>query len=196
MKEKIKEKVTEAKRQLIVEEVAKLFEEEGFDRLKMADIAKRLGMSVGALYNLFDSKDTLYYAYITYQIEGFYQKLLHLCEGENDPERCLQRYVEQKFSVFSAKRKAIEDPVVGDPLFFLKMNTQKSDPAQPIFDFLASLFSAVEKRIPLKEKDPLKTAYLFNAYTTGYIEYWIHYETALDDEPEKVVAIFLHGMAE
>ena len=88
---------------------------------------------------------------------------------------------------------AIEDPVVGDPLFFFKMNTQKSDPAKPIFEFLAKLFERLDSVQPLKERNYMKLAYLFNAYTIGYIEYWINY----DEELEKasiVVEEFLEGM--
>ena len=196
MKEVIRQKVQETKRQIVVEEVSRIFESEGFHSAKMQEIAKKLGISVGALYKLFDSKEALYYAYIEHQIRNFHNELVESCPGFDDPVVCLERYVQLKFEVFSAKRKAIEDPVVGDPLFFVKMNAQRSDPARPIFDYLAKLFESLGRVRPLKEPNPLKLAYLFNAFTSGYIEYWIHYEERLEDSARQVVEEFLYGMAE
>ena len=194
MKEVIRQKVIETKRNLILEEVSKIFEAEGFSTVKMQEIAKRLGMSVGALYKLFDSKEALYYAYIDYQIRRFHEALAAACPSSEDPRSCLARFVRMKFDVFAAKRKAIEDPVVGDPLFFLKMNTHKSDPARPIFEYLGRLFERLDLSEPLRERNFLKLAYLFNAFTTGYVEYWIHHDGALDESAEDVLEEFLEGM--
>ena len=195
MKEVIRQKVQEAKRQVVIEEVSRIFETEGFSSVKMQEIAKKLGISVGALYKLFDSKEALYYAYIEHQIRKFHEELVRTCPGFDDPLACLKRYVSLKFEVFSAKRKAIEDPVVGDPLFFVKMNAQRIDPARPIFEYLAKLFETLGRTHPLKESNPLKIAYLFNAFTSGYIEYWIHYEERLEDSAKQVVEEFLYGLA-
>ena len=193
MKDIIKQKVLETKRNLVLEEISKIFESDGFSNVKMQDIANSLGMSVGALYKLFSSKEELYYEYIAHQIRLFYDMLVQNSSNSSDPKESLEIYVKLKFDLFKAKRKAIEDPVVGDPLFFFKMNTQKSDPAKPIFEFLAKLFERLDSVQPLKERNYMKLAYLFNAYTIGYIEYWINY----DEELEKasiVVEEFLEGM--
>jgi AcrR family transcriptional regulator len=193
VKDIIKQKVLETKRNLVLEEISKIFESDGFSNVKMQDIANSLGMSVGALYKLFSSKEELYYEYIAHQIRLFYDMLVQNSSNSSDPKESLEIYVKLKFDLFKAKRKAIEDPVVGDPLFFFKMNTQKSDPAKPIFEFLAKLFERLDSVQPLKERNYMKLAYLFNAYTIGYIEYWINY----DEELEKasiVVEEFLEGM--
>ncbi|BDY11807.1 hypothetical protein HCR_01190 [Hydrogenimonas cancrithermarum] len=194
MKEIIKQKVLETKKNLVLEEISKIFESEGFSSVKMQEIANRLGISVGALYKLFSSKEEMYYAYIEYQIHRFHTLLLQKCSTSSDPKTCLQRYVELKFEVFASKRKALEDPVVGDPLFFVKMNTQKNDPAKPIFGFLADLFQRLDSVEPLKEKNYMKLAYLFNAFTMGYVEYWIHYGEKLDENAARVLEAFLEGM--
>jgi len=55
----IKQKVLETKKSLVLEEISKIFENDGFSSVKMQDIANRLGISVGALYKLFSSKDDL-----------------------------------------------------------------------------------------------------------------------------------------
>lgn len=194
MKETIRQKVLETKRELILQEVSSIFESEGFGSVKMQEIAKRLDISVGALYKLFHSKEALFHAYIGYQIRRFYRALQEQCPATEDPLLCLQRYIRMKFDVFRSKRKAIEDPVVGDPLFFLKMNSRQEDPARPIFEYLASLFDALAARTPLKEPDTLKIAYLFNAYTTGYIEYWLHGDGELQESEAAILDRFLEGI--
>jgi len=194
VKEAMRRKVLEAKRELILEEVSRIFESEGFSDVRIQEIARRLGMSVGALYKLFDSKEALYYAYIDYQIRRFYEALLAGCPAPRDPERCLLRYIRMKLETFRTKRKAIEDPVVGDPLFFLKMSGRQRDPAQPIFEYLAELFRSLGMQTPLKEENPMKVAYLFNAFTTGYIEYWLHFDGELTEPEEKILSEFLEGM--
>ncbi|WP_457599382.1 TetR/AcrR family transcriptional regulator [Hydrogenimonas sp.] len=194
MKELIKEKVLETKKNLVLEKVSEFFDESGFDGVKIQDIAAHTGLSVGALYKLFPSKEQLFYEYIAYQIRRFHEELMLACAGVEDPRTMLEIYIGLKFSTFVSKRKAIEDPVIGDPLFFVKMNTQKSDPAGPIYEFLADLFAQLAERMPLKERDHMKSAYLFNAYTMGFIEHWLNCGGDLDEDPAEVVERFLNGM--
>ncbi|WP_456452155.1 TetR/AcrR family transcriptional regulator, partial [Hydrogenimonas sp.] len=59
VKETIRQKVLETKRRILLEEAARIFESEGFTALKIQEIAEKLGMSVGALYNMFGSKEGL-----------------------------------------------------------------------------------------------------------------------------------------
>ncbi len=193
MKELIRDKVQQTKRRVVLEAVSKLFEEEGIATLKMQDIARYLNMSVGALYKLFESKEALYYAYVAYQFELFYRRLTQGCE-KLSPCDCLKHFTTIKLEVFRSKRKAVEDPLAGDPLFFLKMDTRVGEAAEPIFDFLARQFEKLAESSPLKESDALKIAYLFNAFTTGYVEYWIRRGGELEESPERVVGNFLEGM--
>ncbi len=194
VKELLKEKIFETKKSLVLEKVSEFFDERGYENVKIQDIALHTGISVGALYKLFPSKDMLFFEYIAYQIGKFHEELLQKCSGITDPKEALKIYVELKFSTFKSKRKAIEDPVIGDPLFFVKMNAQKSNPAVPIYEFLSSLFEELGRRVPLKEDDHMKTAYLFNAYTMGFIEHWLNRGGELDDDPAEVVDGFLLGM--
>ncbi len=195
MKASIKAKVEETKRQLILEAVAEFFDKRGFNGVKMQEIAKALGISVGALYKLFPSKEALFYAYVAFEIETFYRRLLEQCPPDDaDPLTCLRRYIRLKFDTFASKRHALEDPVIGDPLFFMKMNTRQQDPSAPIFDYLTERFEQLGKIQPFKEPNPRKVAYLFNAFTTGYVEYWIHYQGGLDEAEEQVLDLFLEGV--
>lgn len=53
---------TEARREAIVQEAAKLFRELGYERASMSELAQRLGGSKATLYGYFPSKDALFVA--------------------------------------------------------------------------------------------------------------------------------------
>jgi len=55
----LKEKLKEEKRLQIIRTACRLFAERGYYNTTMPDIAKELGMSVGNLYNYFESKEEL-----------------------------------------------------------------------------------------------------------------------------------------
>ena len=194
VKELIREKVLETKKNLVLQKVSEYFEEVGFDNVKIQEIAEHTGLSVGALYKLFPSKEQLFFEYIEFQIRKFHEELIAASAGITDPMELLKMYVELKFAAFSSKKEAMRHPVIGDPLFFVKMNTQKSEPAGPIYDFLADIFARLCKTVPLREANHKKTAYLFNAFTTGFIEYWLNGAGELDDDPAYVVELFLTGL--
>ncbi|NPA29508.1 MAG: TetR/AcrR family transcriptional regulator [Epsilonproteobacteria bacterium] len=194
MKATWRRKMAETKRQMVLEAVAPLFEKEGFSAVRMQDVAAGLGISVGALYKLYPSKEALFHAYVGHQISAFAEELALRCEGVAEPTAALAVFVALKFEVFRQKRKAIEDPAAGDPLFFLKLNTRQNEAARPVYEFLADRFRAVAAEMPLVESDMLKMAYLFNAYTTGYVEHWLqNADEKLDERPENVVRAFLNG---
>ncbi len=194
MKELIKEKVLETKKNLVLEKVSEYFEKVGFESIKMQEIAAHTGLSVGALYKLFPSKERLFFEYIEYQIKKFHEELIAASVGITDPRDLLKKFVELKFSAFISKKEAMQHPVIGDPLFFVKMNTRKSEPAGPIYDFLAAVFEMLSETEPMREESHRKTAYIFNAYTTGFVEYWLNQGGELDDDVSEVVDMFISGM--
>ena len=174
--------------------MSEYFEKVGFESIKMQEIAAHTGLSVGALYKLFPSKERLFFEYIEYQIKKFHEELIAASVGITDPRDLLKKFVELKFSAFISKKEAMQHPVIGDPLFFVKMNTRKSEPAGPIYDFLAAVFEMLSETEPMREESHRKTAYIFNAYTTGFVEYWLNQGGELDDDVSEVVDMFISGM--
>ena len=193
MKEKIRQKIQETKADLVLEHVSEYFDQVGFSQATMQEIAAAVGISVGALYKLFPSKDALLAAYVDYQIKQFDKRLRTACLNQTDPKTCLIYFIQMKFAAFASKKKALEDPVLGDPFFFLKLHTRKENAALSILQFLAEQFAQLKKEVPIKCEDHLKTAYLFNSYTMGYIEYWLNYGGNLEEKAEEVLERFLNG---
>ncbi len=194
MKELIRQKLQETKSEIVLEAVAAYFEKVGYTKPKMQDIAKAVGISVGALYKLFPSKDALFFAYISYEIRRFYARLQERCMACEDPKKALLLYISLKIETFIAKKKAIEDPVLGDPLFFLKMNVHKQNPAKEVYEFLEEQFGKLSKQCRLKDIEPMRLAYIFNAHILAYIEYWLNFDGELLGKEEEILTTFLEGI--
>ncbi len=195
IKNQIKSKVISYKKELILQEAGKYIEEVGYNSLKINDLAKKCSISVGQLYQLFESKDKMFYEYVLYQINNFYNTLIENCKNTNFAQEKLLIFTKLKLKIFQEKRKAILDPISGDPLFFVKFNNK--NPSLIIQEFLSLQFKDLEDSYNIKIKNPLQLAYAYNAYTLGYIEYCLNnnIDDECDDKLAKVILdTFLHGM--
>ncbi len=194
MKQKIASKVKDLKKELILQEASSYFEEIGFENIKMSDLAKKCDISVGQLYKLFSSKENIYYEYVSFQIRMFFDKLQKECLHVESPEDRLLVYLNMKFSTFKSKRKVFESPVMGDPLFFSKMNTKQERLARPIYEFLRLEFERLASKHDVsKELDFLQVAYVFNSFSMGYIEHWLNTQGDLDIDAKDVLDRFISG---
>ncbi len=190
----IKEKIKKYKKELVLKKAGEYFEKNGFEKSKMADIAKYCKISVGALYKLFPSKDELFYEYVNYQIDIFYNRLKEEFKKIKTSEDRLKYFIKLKFETFIQKKEILKDTVAGDPLFFAKLNANKGNPAQKVYDMLSFEFENIDKRDYLKIKDYNKLSYLFNSFTYGYIEYWLLHDNNLLDEVDEAFEIFMYGL--
>ncbi len=189
----IKEKIKEYKKELVLQKAGEFLEKNGFEKAKMADIAAYCGVSVGALYKLFPSKDELFYEYVNYQIDIFYKQLIDEFKKLESAEDRLKYFIRLKFETFMEKKQILKDTVAGDPLFFTKLNANLGNPALKVYELLSAQF---EKIPNLKTKNYLKTAYLFNAFTYGYIEYWLIYNENLSASIDEAYKLFMKGVVE
>ncbi len=195
MKDKIKSKIKELKKELILEEVSKQIENVGYSSLKISDIAKSCEISVGQLYQLFDSKDKLFYEYVFYQINKFFDSLQIACKDIQSPKAKLLIFTKMKIKVFKEKRRVIQDPIAGDPLFFMKINNK--NPSIIIHDFLSVQFKELQKEEKIKNKNHLQLAYAYSAYVLGYIEYCFDenlYNDCDEELSKKILDSFLNGI--
>ncbi len=76
-----KEKATDA----IIDEALKVFVKKGYKGTTMIEIAKRMGVSKGTLYQYFDSKEALFKGVLTKGVEDFRKELSNI-NLENDLE--------------------------------------------------------------------------------------------------------------
>ncbi len=194
MKSKIASKIKNLKKEMVLLEASRYFEEVGFENVKMSDLAKKCDISVGQLYKLFDSKENIFHEYVRYHINLFYKEMKDACVHISKPKERLLLYLQLKFKIFKNKKRTLRDPVLGDPLFFSKLNIQNRDLSKPIFEFLRDEFERLAKEYELtQELDYLQVAYIFNSFSMGYIEYWLNSDEELEVDEEEIMQRFISG---
>jgi len=174
MSNMIKSKLQDVKRLLILEEAAKLFETAGFEQLKITDLAKTVGVSVGTIYGLFDSKEGLYMAYVKQQIADFLEELEQRCERVATPDERLQQAFLLKFSHFVSKRKAVEECAKNNPLFFSNIRHSEPEILERVYAKIAGFVREIRPEID--EEGALELAYQFSGLSDGYLAYWLNHD--------------------
>ena len=186
----IKAQVKAFKKELIIKKAAELFAKEGFSAVKMADIAKACNVAVGTIYKLFASKEELFFAYVQYEIDRFYDRLLQDFQTHKTPKERLAIFVDRMIEAFLDKKKVLTDTIAGDPLFFAKLNLTHQNPAQKIYNLLEKEFA----KLPLKIDSPQKAAILFKSFIYGYIEYWLLFNEDIQHSSHEALNIFFCGI--
>ncbi len=196
MKKKIKEEVTALKKKMILQEAEKYIEEKGYQNFKINELSKICSISVGALYQLFISKENLFYEYVLFQMENFHKELLKLCNGISSPKKRLLIYTKAKLQTFEEKGKTIQEHITYDPLFILKLGNQ-NEAMNLMENFLAKEFEKLSFKTPLKTDNYICLSYAYSAYILGFIKYYFQSDTKKEYDIEKlssnILDNFLHG---
>lgn len=168
---------TEARRDAIVEAAAQLFEEAGYERASMNELAKRLGGSKTTLYGYFPSKESLFEAVVRSHATGHLADATAGLEGMaagNAAELgdTLLRFGERMLAVLAhdARAMAVYRMVIAEAgrselgrLFY------QSGPAESLATLGGFLHAAMQAGL-LRESDPELRAKQFLALVTAEIE--------------------------
>ena len=190
---KLKDKIFDLKQTSILECATAYFERFGYEHTKIADIAKDVGMSVGAFYKVFDSKDVLFNAYIMYQVGQFYDEFKRSIENESGYEIKLKEYIRLKFKYYMQKSNALESSILsGDPFFYHKAYSGEDNPMQQVYLLLMDILGEV---LPEKSETELKfLAYTFHTMSDGAISLWFEEKIELEKQVDEIYQLFMHGM--
>ena len=167
----IKTKLQYVKRALILEEAAKLFERVGYEQLKVSDLAKSVGVSVGSIYGMFESKEGLYMAYVKSQITHYIETLEARCAETASPEAQLEEAYRLKFENFAAKRKAVEDYARNNPLFFSNIRYAEPEILEKVYVKIAEIIRGIAPE--KNETEALRLAYTLSGLSDGYLMHWL-----------------------
>ena len=189
MSNNIKDKVNEFKKELLLEQASEMFEEFGYEQMKVVDLAKKAKISIGVIYSFFNSKEGLYIAYIEYHINRLYAELEKNNPPESDPKEKVHAYIELKFSYYTQKRKAIEHGAANNPLFFNTLYNEHSNPFQKIYLYLATCF--IELNPKLSQDQAMRMAFALNGFSDGYISLWLEIHDDLNERVDEVCNLFL-----
>jgi len=96
------------KRESIIQASLQLFSENGFHRTTIPDIARKLKMSVGNLYNYFSSKDALAKEIIKYTSETLGLEIKKINEMDIETKEKVQNIVKIYFTMAQEKPEMID----------------------------------------------------------------------------------------
>lgn len=168
-----KRKAQELKRELILEEATRLFIQDGYENMKISDLAKNAGVSIGVIYTLFGSKETLYNHYLMGQIE-FYIEIIHEeLQRHTDTIEKLKAITKIKFSAYIKNRNAIKENIISDPTFFLNVSADEDDPLMHMYRYITQEVMEPLSHLVQSNKSGLELFFLYDGITFGMIKYWI-----------------------
>lgn len=162
-------KIQNLKRDTILEKAAILFEEHGFQAMKITDLAKEVGISIGSIYALFESKDQLYMAYIHQKIDLFLEQLIAVSK-DSSPEETLFLFITMRFEVCAQMRKAFDNRLVNNPVFDSILTSGLEDPIEKVYIYLASIIALIQPSAP--SRTSIEQAYLLEGLCDAQIKHW------------------------
>jgi len=185
----IKDKMNELKKELLLKEASKQFEEIGYEHMKVADLAKTARVSVGTIYTLFNSKDGLYLSYLEHQINNFFAELEDKVLDKATPNEKIYIFIKLKFSYYTQKRKAIEQSATNNPLFFNTLAQEHSQAFKKIYNYLERCF--IELNPKIDKAKAKRMAFAINGFSDGYISLWLELNDNLMEKVDEVSKLFI-----
>lgn len=199
--------LTEERRQAIIAAASQVFQEIGYERASMNEVAKRAGGSKATLYNYFPSKEALFETVVRQYSSRFLADAaadLISAENINLPlaER-LTRFGEKMLQVLTCDNQALQiyRVVLGEAghsdigLRFRESGVRQS------MDVLTGVMAEAIKNGELRDTDPALAAMQFTALAKAetekllYLREIPHYSTAqISDMVRRAVQVFLYGM--
>ena len=185
----VKTKMNQLKRELLLQEASGYFETVGFEEMKVADLAKSAGVSIATIYGFFESKEGLYQAYISYQIETFMLEFKKRTADLDDSKEKLRVFTEMKFSNYMEKAEALNHSVKNNPFYFSLFYKENAHPFHDIFLFQAEYFKEINNT--LNDDSAMEMSYLFNGFTDGYVSRWFDVRNDLMAKVDEACELFI-----
>ena len=177
------------KRTLILEKAAEMFEAEGFGEMKVSLLAKEVGVSVGSIYAYFDSKEGLYSAWVSSEINTAYTLFSQLFKQEMSFSEMLKTSIRIKFALFSKKRKTLKSGVLNNPFFFEAQQLEHKEALEKLY----GLFIEPIEKIKSVDIDAMQLVYILNSVGNTYVIRWIEGDIeSLEDKVDEMHALFMN----
>lgn len=186
-----KRKVQEMKRDLILEEAGTLFVNEGYENMKISDLAKNAGVSVGAIYSMFGSKEALYNQFIIGLIEYYIDLMEQELENKTDPIEMLKIMVKIKFTAIVKNKNALKEVILHDTTFNLHVSSDEYNPLTQMHLYVSEKVMKPLLKSLNCSKNPMELFFLFDGITFGMAKYWIFAGGDLVSRVDEAVEMFI-----
>ncbi len=157
--------------QRVIAAATRLFAERGFAETPMAIIAAEADVSVGTLYNLFDSKEALYHELVRSRVAVFRERVNGAIVGPGSPIACLERFLSEKLAVFREEAPFIRLYYQVNAHARMSLRGSLPDEARRIYDegndkLAALLERGARESTFVASKNFYRTAVCFQAIST------------------------------
>jgi len=168
-----KRKMQEIKRDLIIEEATNLFIRDGYENMKIVDLAKNAGVSIGAIYSMFGSKEALYNQYIMGQIEFYIEMMEQELENHTDPIEMLRVVTRIKFEAIMKNKNGIKENLMSDPTFYLHASFDENNPLMHMYMYISEKIMEPLAKSLGNTVQPMELFFIYDGLTFGMAKYWI-----------------------
>ncbi|MFZ3052946.1 MAG: TetR/AcrR family transcriptional regulator [Sulfuricurvum sp.] len=168
-----KRKMQEIKRDLIIEEATNLFIRDGYENMKIADLAKNAGVSIGAIYSMFGSKEALYNQYMLGQIEFYIEMMEQELENHTDPIEMLRVVTRIKFEAIMKNKNGIKENLMSDPTFYLHVSSDDNNPLTHMYMYISEKIMEPLAKSLGNTVQPMELFFIYDGLTFGIAKYWI-----------------------
>jgi len=168
-----KRKMQEIKRDLIIEEATNLFIRDGYENMKIVDLAKNAGVSIGAIYSMFGSKEALYNQYIMGQIEFYIEMMEQELENHTDPIEMLRVVTRIKFEAIIKNKNGIKEHLMSDPTFYLHASFDDNNPLMHMYMYISEKIMEPLAKSLGNTVQPMELFFIYDGLTFGMAKYWI-----------------------
>lgn len=133
------------KKQLIMEKAWELFSEKGFEATSVQQITDRCGISKGAFYLSFKTKDELIFSMIDSYMQHFIADVDSVVKSEVDPQNVLVAFYKCIFKRFNEQTQAArifmnEQAITSNKELFKKVHAYEAILTQTIMDLLEKCY--------------------------------------------------------
>lgn len=168
-----------SKKQLIIEKAVELFAENGFESTSVQQITERCGISKGAFYLYFKSKDELIIGLIDYFLSNIISDIEQSVSNEKHTDQLLYNYIYVSLSEFKKHAKFAK--------LFLKEQvfSYNNDLFNRLQIYMSTLnhilLSIIQRQFPKKNPDMhFELLYAVNGLLKGYTELFLIDEFPVD----------------
>jgi AcrR family transcriptional regulator len=145
-------------RNRIIQEATKLFLSKGYKKTKMTDVARNLGVSKGAIYQYFESKEDLLLAVIE-TVPGFRRAPLFSSIPPKDLARISSAEFFNKFLTMSAQSMSFGLELASEAIYNKSLREKIRELYERELDDVTEYFSSLKRKEVIKEEvDPRSVA--------------------------------------
>jgi len=181
-------KIKNMKRNLILEEALLMFEEFGYEELKISDLAKNIGISVGTIYSYFKSKEELYSACVLSEMEKAYEAHKILFSQDISNEEKIKSAIKIKFDIISRKRTSLTSGMLNNPFFFESHQIMHKDMIKKIYELYIEPIDELKK----VDIDSYQLVYILNSLSNSYMIRWAEDDLeSFEGKDKEVFSIFM-----